>query len=149
MLNCLQRLYLILPFNPSHGDSFTSCMIPVETSTTPENCGLAGPSAAFLWITTAGRNLRSLLQAACVCQRHLIHINSFRASCQGPDCGLHEIPTLERIRPPPKNPGRAFLYSILPGALQILQNLRRIGVRLGLGVDLLDHALLGRVILVL
>ena len=29
-------LFLILPFNPSHGDSFTSCMTPVETSTTPE-----------------------------------------------------------------------------------------------------------------
>ena len=36
MLNYLQRLILILPFNPSHGDSFTSCMTPVETSTTPE-----------------------------------------------------------------------------------------------------------------
>lgn len=35
MLNYLQRLILILPFNPSRGDSFTSCMIPVETSTAP------------------------------------------------------------------------------------------------------------------
>ena len=35
MLNYLQRLILILPFNASHADSFTSCMTPVETSTTP------------------------------------------------------------------------------------------------------------------
>ena len=35
LLNYLQRLYLGLPFNPSHGDSFTSCMVPVETSTSP------------------------------------------------------------------------------------------------------------------
>lgn len=35
LLNYLQRLYLILPFNPSHRDSFTSCMAPVETSTSP------------------------------------------------------------------------------------------------------------------
>ena len=35
-LNFRLRLYLFLPFNPSHGDSFTSCMTPVETSTTPE-----------------------------------------------------------------------------------------------------------------
>ena len=35
MLNYLQRLILILPFHAPHADSFTSCMIPVETSTTP------------------------------------------------------------------------------------------------------------------
>lgn len=35
LLNYLQRLYLILPFNPSHGDSFTSFIAPVETSTSP------------------------------------------------------------------------------------------------------------------
>lgn len=35
MLNCLQRLILILPFNASHADSFTSCIAPVETSTAP------------------------------------------------------------------------------------------------------------------
>jgi hypothetical protein len=35
MLNYLQRLILILPFNAPHADSFTSFMIPVETSTTP------------------------------------------------------------------------------------------------------------------
>ena len=35
MLNYLQRLILILPFDAPHADSFTSCMIPVETSTTP------------------------------------------------------------------------------------------------------------------
>jgi len=26
----------ILPFNASHADSFTSCMIPVETGTSPK-----------------------------------------------------------------------------------------------------------------
>ena len=36
MLNYLQRLILILPFHAPHADSFTSCMIPVETSTTPD-----------------------------------------------------------------------------------------------------------------
>ncbi len=35
MLNYLQRLILILPFDAPHADSFTSCMTPVETSTTP------------------------------------------------------------------------------------------------------------------
>ena len=35
MLNYLQRLILILPFDASHADSFTSCMTPVETSTGP------------------------------------------------------------------------------------------------------------------
>ena len=35
VLNYLQRLYLGLPFDPLHGDSFTSCMTPVETSTSP------------------------------------------------------------------------------------------------------------------
>ena len=35
MLNYLQRLILILPFNAPHADSFTSFMTPVETSTTP------------------------------------------------------------------------------------------------------------------
>ena len=35
-LNYLQRLYLILPFNASHANSFTGFMIPVETFTTPE-----------------------------------------------------------------------------------------------------------------
>ena len=31
-----QRLYLGLPFNALHTDSFTSCMAPVETSTAPD-----------------------------------------------------------------------------------------------------------------
>ena len=35
MLNFLQRLYLSLPFNALHADSFTSCKTPVETSTSP------------------------------------------------------------------------------------------------------------------
>lgn len=36
LLNYLQRLYLGLPFNALHTDSFTSCMAPVETSTAPD-----------------------------------------------------------------------------------------------------------------
>ena len=32
MLNYLQRLYLGLPFNPLHGDSFTSCMTPADVT---------------------------------------------------------------------------------------------------------------------
>lgn len=38
MLNYLQRLYLILPFNALHTNSFTSCMFPVETGTSPNKC---------------------------------------------------------------------------------------------------------------
>lgn len=34
-LNYLQRLYLSLPFNALHTNSFTGCKIPVETFTTP------------------------------------------------------------------------------------------------------------------
>ena len=35
MLNCLQRLYLVLRFDASPADSFSSCKAPVETFTNP------------------------------------------------------------------------------------------------------------------
>ena len=59
LLNYLQRLYLILPFNPSHGDSFTSFIAPVETSTSPYWHSL-GVKSFYHLLEAASRRICSL-----------------------------------------------------------------------------------------